>query len=274
MTDITIDLSLCTGCGLCASLCSYCIIEMKADSEKASVNSSSKAFCSRCGHCSAICPEGAICVDYDGAGPVPHLEGDSYPTIGQMNRLITMRRSIRSYKDKKVPRETLEEILNVVRYAPTGMNGQSVHWMVIEDSHELRKLVDGIVDWARELVRSNADNPLMPILPMFIAEWERGIDHICHGAPHLVIAYAHKDNPIGLIDCTIALTHLDLLAPVYGLGTCWAGIVQIALDSSPSLMKQLGLPEGFKSIYGMMIGYPKYQYKRAPKRNALDVIWK
>jgi len=39
-------------------------------------------------------------------------------------------------------------------------------------------------------------------------------DPICRGAPHLVIAHGRKDNPAGFTDAVIALTHLDLAAPV------------------------------------------------------------
>jgi len=274
MTTIAIDSSKCSGCTLCMTLCPYCIIEMKEGESIASVNPNGVQFCSKCGHCASICPEGAITVDFEGAGSIPDYVADSNPTFAQLSRLIAMRRSVRSYKKEPVPRETLEKILDIIRYAPTGMNGQSVRWLIISNPKEVQNLVAGVIEWARQLVKSGAEHPLMPILPMIINAWDHWEDHICHGAPHLVIAYAHKDNPVGFIDATIALTHLDIVAPTLDLGTCWAGIVQIACLSSPDLMASLGLPPDHVSIYGMMIGYPKYKFHQIPKRNALQVIWK
>lgn len=244
------------------------------EEKKAIVHPEAAPFCSRCGHCEAICPEGAISVTYDGAGPVPALPDETIPATKDLRRLIAMRRSVRAYKETPVPRETLLEILDTVRYAPTGMNGQSVNWIVLEDPKKVQSLVGKVIDWSRDLLEKVPNHPLAPILPMLIAAYDQqGEDHICHGAPHLIIAYGHKENPIAYTDGIIALTHVDIMAPAYGLGTCWGGIVQIALDDKPELMAEVGIPEGFKSLYTMMIGYPKYQYKRIPKRNALQVTW-
>lgn len=273
MPDITINQDTCTGCGLCRSICPYFIITSDEQTKKAMVHPDAAPYCSRCGHCRAICPEGAITISYEGMGQVPDLSDQSLPTAGEISRLITGRRSIRDYKKQSVSKEILEEILNIVRYAPTGMNGQSVHWLIINDPGKVRDLSEKVVEWARELVKNHPDHILAPILPMIIGAWDQETDKICHGAPALVFAYGHKDNPVAYIDSIIALTHLDLTAPVFGLGTCWAGIVQIALDSSPALVKSLGFPEDYKPVYGMMIGYPKYSFPNIPVRNAAKIIW-
>ncbi|PKL60394.1 MAG: nitroreductase [Methanomicrobiales archaeon HGW-Methanomicrobiales-4] len=272
MTEIIIDASQCSGCGTCIQACPYCILELKEDI--ASVNPDAAPYCSHCGHCSAICPEEAITVTYPGAGPVTDLSEESLPTIGQLSKLIMSRRSVREYKKKKVPKDVFEEIFDIIRYAPTGMNGQSVHWLILQKPEEVRALVGRVIDWARIVVKEQPDHPLAPILPMFIGAWDQGTDRICHGAPHLVFAYSHKDNPVGYVDAVIAMTHLDLTAPVFELGTCWAGIVQIALDSSPELMQSIGLPADHKSHYAMMIGYPRHEFKNIPARNTANVLWK
>ena len=271
MTEIIINTSQCSGCGICTRTCAYGILELKEDAKVASVQPDNAAYCSHCGHCSAICPENAISITYEGAGPVPDLSGETLPTTGQMSKLIMSRRSIREYKKKKIPQEVFEDIFDIVRYAPTGMNGQSVNWLVLQNSDDVRALVARVIDWARITVKENPTHPLSPVLPVMIDAWERGEDRICHDAPHLVFAYSHKDNPVGYIDAIIALTHLDLTAPVFGLGTCWAGIVQIALESSPDLMQQVGIPTDHKSHYAMMIGYPKHQFKNIPPRNRANV---
>lgn len=274
MSEIIIDGEKCSGCSMCTGVCPYFILEMNDEPRQASVNPAAAGYCSRCGHCEAICPEGAIAISYSGSGPVPDLTGQTIPTVGQLSQLITARRSIRDYQKTKVPREVFEQIFEIIRYAPTGMNGQSVHWMVIQEPKDVQTLVGKVIEWAREIVKTQPNHPLAPLLPRVIGAYEQGSDKICHGAPHLVFAHGHKDNPVGFVDSMIALTHLDLTAPVFGLGTCWAGIVQIALDSSPDLMKSIGLPADYKSHYAMMIGYPKYKYQRIPKRDAAKIIWK
>ncbi len=274
MTEIIIDETRCSGCGMCAYNCPYMILTICDDADVASVIPERVDYCSHCGHCSAICSENAVSISYPGAGPVPDLFREEIPKSGALSKLIVSRRSIREYQEKTVPREIFEEIFDIIRYAPTGMNGQSVHWLVIEEPDTVREIVSRVIEWGRVVARGEPQHPLAPILPMIIAEWEAGRDRICHGAPHLVFATSHRDNPIGFVDAIIALTHLDLVAPVFNLGTCWAGIVQIALSSSPELMQSLGLPKDFVSHYAMMIGYPKHRYPGIPVRNAASVTWR
>jgi nitroreductase/NAD-dependent dihydropyrimidine dehydrogenase PreA subunit len=273
MDPITIDPDLCSTCGICTRLCPYGILTLNDADETATVNPVTAPYCSRCGHCEAVCPEGAVTVTYQGAGHLKPITGKQV-TPGQLGQLMMMRRSIRDYKEKTVHRETLEEIFDIIRYAPTGMNGQSVHWLVIQDPAEVRRLSGRVIDWAREMVKTQPDSPLAPVFPMLIGAWENGIDPICHGAPHLVIAHGRRDQPIGFIDAIIAMTHLDLAAPVFGLGTCWAGFMQIALDMSPALAAELNLPVGHKPHYAMMLGYPMYRFHRVPKRDAAKVTWR
>jgi len=75
MTEIVIDSSRCSGCGICTRTCPYFILELKEDADIASVNPAVAPYCSKCGHCGAICPQGAITVTYPEAGPVADLSG-------------------------------------------------------------------------------------------------------------------------------------------------------------------------------------------------------
>jgi nitroreductase/NAD-dependent dihydropyrimidine dehydrogenase PreA subunit len=273
MNEIFINQDACSGCNVCVSACIYQVLEQNPDTQKARVRDGAARNCGHCGQCEAICPTGSISIDYPGAGPVPSING-SIPSEGEFCSLITMRRSIRDYQNKVIPKETFEKIFDIIRYAPTGMNGQSVRWHVMQDPADVRALSGKIIDWARELLEKEPEHILAPVLPMFINAYEQGSDKICHSAPHLVFAYSHKDNPIGFIDAVIAMTHLDLAAPVFGLGTCWAGIVERALITSPALMKSIGIPDDHVTHCAMMIGYPKYRFQRIPKRDAVKITWK
>lgn len=70
----------------------------------------------------------------------------------------------------------------------------------------------------------------------------------------------------GLVDLTLALSYLDLLAPTMGLGTCWAGLLEGALLSSASLRDEVGIPKEHPYPYPMMLGYPAMKYHRLPER--------
>ena len=77
-----------------------------------------------------------------------------------------------------------------------------------------------------------------------------------------------EENHVAPVDAIIALTHFDLAAPAFGIGTCWAGFVALAASSYEPLQKELGLPAGRKCAYAMMFGYPKYKVYGLPPQEA------
>jgi nitroreductase len=76
-----------------------------------------------------------------------------------------------------------------------------------------------------------------------------------------------------MVDLSIAISYLNLVAPTMGMGTCWAGLFQWALLASPEVKKELGLPAECSEHYPMMVGYPKFRYKRQPERKPPVITW-
>jgi nitroreductase len=119
----------------------------------------------------------------------------------------------------------------------------------------------------------NSNHPMSGYVPMLIAGWEHGYDPVCRGAPHLIVATIPEGNPMSQTDAIIALTHFDIAAPVFGIGTCWAGFVAMATASYEPLQKELRIPGGRKSAYAMMFGNPQYKIYGLPRRKPLGVTW-
>jgi nitroreductase len=238
----------------------------------ASINPTLASNCSVCGHCFSFCPENAVNPGYSNTYSGNMEFSDS--SVDRIREIIMSRRSIRKYAGRPISREVLEELFDIISYAPSGMNKQTVNWLVIRDPAEVQKISRFTIEWAKEVYASQPAHPLVPIIPMLVSMWDQGIDLICHGAPHLVIAHGQNNDPSGFIDSIIAMTHLDLAAPAFGLGTCWAGLVQLAADSSPEFSKKMGLPPAHKSYYAMMLGYPAYKSQRIPQRDTAKVTWR
>jgi len=59
LPQIEVNQDLCSGCGICAVVCSYDAITME-QSEKGLVSVIDEFKCKRCGVCSAACPANAI----------------------------------------------------------------------------------------------------------------------------------------------------------------------------------------------------------------------
>ena len=128
-------------------------------------------------------------------------------------------------------------------------------------------------DWLEDLLKGSQTG-FPPYFPRFLDAWEAGTDSILRSAPCLVVAMAPPEARNGLVDLTIALSYLELIAPLYGLGTCWAGLLQGAIMSRPELKKAVGIPLNYPSHYAMMIGYPAVRYHRLIQRKRPRITWK
>ena len=91
---------------------------------------------------------------------------------------LRSRRSIRSYKEKRVSRDLLQKLIEIARYAPTGHNSQSANWLVIEDPTEVRRLAGLVADWMRSLLAERAEYALLMHMDRVVDSWDKGIDRI------------------------------------------------------------------------------------------------
>jgi len=70
--------------------------------------------------------------------PVERPAGDAIETA--FERLVMGRRSIRRYRAAAVPDALLHDILDLARHAPSSMDGQPCHFVVIRDRTTLQRL--------------------------------------------------------------------------------------------------------------------------------------
>jgi nitroreductase len=124
------------------------------------------------------------------------------------------------------------------------------------------------------MIQSNHPMTETYSLSDLVAAWEAGDDRVLRQAPVLVVAYAPSEYPMAPADCAIALSYLDLAAPSFGLGACWAGFFMLAVANWPPLQQALALPEGHSCFGAMMVGYPKHRYHRLPLRNEAQISWR
>lgn len=273
MPLFTVDESKCKRDGFCAAECPIGIIEFKNDGSVPRPVEDAASRCIGCGHCVSVCPHEAIRLAAFGPQDCVPVNKSLALTKEHAEHFLRSRRSIRNYKDKDVPRETLEELVRIASHAPTGSNSQQVGWLVAPTREAVRKLAGLGIDWMRYHVKKDSQFARAYRMAQIAEAWDNGVDIICRGAAALVIAHAPKEYPAGVTDCTIALSHIDLAAPSYGLGTCWAGFMMIAAGSWPALRDALDIPEGRVPYGMMMVGYPKYEYHRMPPRKAPKITW-
>ena len=269
-----VDEEKCESCGTCIAACPAGLIEMSdADSVPTSADGDDDV-CFDCGHCVAACPNEALSHrNFTPEQCIPIRE-DLHVEAEQIGQLMRSRRSVRNYEDKTVARETIFELLDIARFAPSGCNAQPVHWLVIYDTNQVRQISGMVVDGIRHMLKQDSELPIRDVLERLVRVWDDGADAVSRGAPHLIIAHAPKEDPTAPAACIIAQTYLELAASAFGLGTCWMGLIDRTANTWPPLRQFLGLPEGHVVLGTMAVGHPKFKYARIPRRNELRVTWR
>jgi nitroreductase/NAD-dependent dihydropyrimidine dehydrogenase PreA subunit len=273
---LKVDESKCKKDGFCAKECPFGIIRLEGDNGYPVLIPDGEILCSECGHCVAICSHGALSHERVPLEDSPTIKKKLSINEEQAVQFLRSRRSIRFYEDKTVEREKIQRLIEVARYAPTAGNMQLVEWLILSDKSVLASLASMTIEWVRQCLKD--DPRLAKIYPPFlsiVAQWESGQDSVLRNAPILIVASAPKEAVNGVVDVTLALCYLDLLAPTMGLGTCWAGLLQGALLALPSLKEIVGIPTRHAHHYPIMLGYPKVKhYFRLPERKQPKISFK
>lgn len=143
--------------------------------------------------------------------------------------LAHTRYSVRSYADRPVEHEKLEQVLEAGRLAPTAKNIQPVHVYVVMSAAGVAKM--------RSLTRCAFDAPVV----LMVAydrdlEWHNPFDPAISS---------------GAQDATLVGTHMMMEATDLGLGTCWVNWFDVA-----RVHDAFGLPERETLLFLMPLGYP------------------
>jgi nitroreductase/NAD-dependent dihydropyrimidine dehydrogenase PreA subunit len=271
MATILVDQDLCTRCGICSSVCPMAIVSLADENTPPLVKEEAAGRCIQCGHCEVSCPSQALLLNIRPDEKVLLSAGTGAISSGDMEIYLKKRRSVRHFTSDPVLKAKIEQVLDIARYAASGGNGQPVQWLVVYDSAKVKKIASLTAEWMKSLL--NTAHPMSGYVPILIKSWESGNDVICRGAPHLLFAHIPEGNPVASTDAIIALTHFDIAAPAFGIGTCWAGFVAMAATTYEPLQKELGMPAGRKSAYAMMFGHPQYKIYGIPRRKPLEVMW-
>jgi len=274
MSLFIVDREKCKKDIICVQVCPIGIIELNDDNMVPTPVQDAETLCISCGHCVAACPHGAL--SHRSMTPeqcIPFVN-KLQPAHEQVGQFLRSRRSIRVYQDKAVDRKMLTKLVDIARFAPSGINSQPVEWLIIYDRDDVQRLAGCVIDWMRAMIKERPQFAAGLHMERTVKRWENGSDSICRQAPHIFVTHARKDNPMATTSCSIALAYLELAAHACGLGACWAGYFDAAARFWPPMRKELRLSEGHVSYGAMMIGYPKHSYYRIPLRNEARITWR
>lgn len=173
--------------------------------------------------------------------------------------LIRTRRSIRSYTDEPVDRQSLELLVETLLRAPSSRNINPWEFVLVDDRELLARLA--------------------------IAK-EHGSALLQGAALAIVICADETMSDVWVEDCSIAAILLQMTAQSLGLGSCWVQIRRRqhsgATSSEQFVQELLGLPQHIKVEAIIAIGHPAE--KRTPlsaaeleydkvRHNRYNVYW-
>lgn len=183
MSFLVIDQSKCNQDGICVAECPMALIALDKETGYPSMIRGREKACNRCGHCLAVCPCGALSHSRIPAEDCPEIKPGLVITGEQIAQFYRSRRSIRAYKDKPVDRATIERLIRIASYAPTGGNSRLLEWLVLTERstiHEVARLT--VECFRREIKETSRFAAASSYLPLIIDIWEAGRDSILWNA--------------------------------------------------------------------------------------------
>ncbi len=285
---VKIDSTKCNGCGFCFDVCPNYVF---APAEGRVIAVRYPEQCCICGHCVAICPQNALIHE-----KMPADKFEDLPTTRilpeNMKNLLLSRRSIRTFKEKPVPKELIDQLIEVGTYAGTSSNGQTENFIVIQDQKFLSNLEKMVVDvvWNTGLkyLGDNAGQNLMKsqigeemvrqsVPYHFIIRNRRENTQLAglifRSAPVVIVIHGLRTNLLSRGNCWVAARNIEIMAQTMGLGTCLVGFLSIAAHFSNEIGKLLEIPDNQNIYSAVMVGYPKHNYQKTTPRKERQARW-
>jgi len=154
-----------------------------------------------------------------------------------MIELLKSRRSIRSFEDRPIPEDILRTITETALYAPSAMNRQSWHFVVMTDRTELDTLAGLVKD------RLKLDDRY----------------RFYHCQALILASNDPVENPMAVDDCACALQNIFLAAHALGVGSVWINQLRHVCDDPEirAMLTAIGVPP-HHAVYGAAaLGYPR-----------------
>ena len=272
---VVIDRDKCTGCESCVRICHEGCMSLVEG-----IASIDHEYCSTCSQCVAICPERAL--SWDGVEP-GSFDADRVPTPEQLDELFKQRRSIRAYKQHKIDRALLEEIVHYGIYAPTHNYGFRA---IIVDDEAVMDALDRILMRFVSTVYTVAYRPkIVGVMagmlglseeyqlskPKLENSLERGFAF--HHPAAIVSIVGHKRIPLSVDSAQYALANMTFYAQVKGIASCLWGNGPIFMDKSPAARRQLGLRRSDRIFGALFLGYPVIKFRNKVEGRRMAIQW-
>lgn len=162
-----------------------------------------------------------------------------------VSEAIRKRRSVRKFTEERVPRDTLDNLVDYGRLAPSGMNKQPLEFVIVDDS-EVEKEFFEYTSWAGAI------------------DWSPDFEE--RPKAYILILYNTNVEPVTeREDSGLAAENMILGAVEMGLGSCPLG----ALDED-RIRELLEIPDDRSLCFALGIGFPDQEVELEDGVNKQD----
>ena len=164
---------------------------------------------------------------------------------------ICSRRSTRRYKALPVEQEKLEKIILAGRFAPSGGNNQTNHFLVIRNAEVLQRLAELVQN---AFAQMEVTEGMYKSIRNSILNSRKGGYVFHYRAPVLIVVANQKDYGNNMADVSVAIENMMLEANELDLGSCWINQLRW-LNEDPDLLaylQELGMHED-ERVYASVI---------------------
>ncbi|WP_458459564.1 nitroreductase [Pseudobutyrivibrio sp.] len=167
---------------------------------------------------------------------------------------IFTRRSTRKFNGEVPEKELIEKVIEAGRYAPSGSNSQTTHFIVLTDKNVLDKIAE-IVQC--EFAKMEITDDMYISLKGSINASKKGSYVFHYGAPVFIVVANKKGYGNAMADSACALENMMIAANALDLGSCWINQLHW-LDENDAIREYMlkhGLNKDETITGGLILGY-------------------
>jgi len=198
--------------------------------------------------------------------------------------IMKTRRSIRRYKQKHVPDELLEKIMEAGRWSPSGDNGQPWRFIVVRDPEAKKALGKIATEGSGRRFTAEYFTGRMQERFEGLKDPEKKakafkklitgeVSSFLANAPVIIVVCAKLDVWDVSYDSAMATQNMQLMAHALGLGSCVVVAPVSDMRDDIKTMKLLKIPHGYKVITPLAIGYPDERPNPRPRLPLEEIIF-
>ena len=265
--SLVIDPAKCNACGACISECVNMVLTRDPANGRVVIAENGADRCIHCAPCMMVCPPGALSID--GIDPDSCEKITPGADFQSLLANVKKRRSVRHFKNRNVEDEVMADLLDALRYPPTGVNFRNLRFTVITDRTIMEKYRTKFYDACFALMGKDPETKKQADLWREMIR--KGGDPVFRTAPHLILVNYKEDAPCGLPDAVIALSYFEMLANAAEVGTVWFGRLIMLFRQYPELMEMFRIAPGYQPGYAMLFGYAANLFRRSVKRDLPEI---